>query len=347
MHLHRTRTVPRRANDRVTVLPPYRAWACGPLSFALALLAGCDGAQSALNPQGPVAESLAQTWWVLLTGAAVILALVMALALYAVFRAHDRRARVTPLALIVGGGVVFPVVVLSVLLLYGFQVSGTTRPPGAEDALRIDVVGHQWWWEVRYDGEGAVTANEIHIPVGRTIEVRVTSADVIHSFWVPSLAGKIDMMPGSTNVQWLRADRPGVFRGQCAEFCGAQHARMALLVIAEPEADFERWRAHQRRDAVAPATAERTQGFAAFAKLGCPECHTVRGLAPGGRVGPDLTHVARRYTLAGATLGNNRPTLAAWVADAPAFKPGTRMPSFRHVDAKTRASLVAFLEGLD
>jgi len=338
--------VPHGANDQVTLLPRRGAPAPGPLALATALLAGCGGAQSALNPQGPVAASLAQTWWILFAGSAVILSLVVALALYAVFRAPDRRGHVRPGTLIVGGGVVFPVVVLSALLLYGFHVSGTTRPPGAEAALRVEVVGHQWWWEIRYDG-GAVTANEIHIPVGRTVEMRVTSADVIHSFWVPSLAGKIDMMPGSTNVQWLRADNPGVFRGQCAEYCGAQHARMALLVIAEPEADFERWRAHQRRDAVAPATAERTQGFAAFARLGCPECHTVRGLAPGGRIGPDLTHLAGRRTLAAATLGNDRAGLAAWIADARAIKPGTPMPTYAHVDAATRDRLVAFLEGLE
>jgi cytochrome c oxidase subunit 2 len=192
-----------------------------------------------------------------------------------------------------------------------------------------------------------VTANEIHVPVGRTIEMRVTSADVIHSFWVPNLAGKIDMMPGRTNVLWLRADHPGVFRGQCAEYCGAQHARMALLVIAEPEAEFERWRAHQRADAAAPRLPPATQGLAAFARLGCPECHTVRGLAPGGRIGPDLTHVAGRRTLAGATLANNGPDRARWVVDAPAIKPGTPMPSFAHVDAATRESVLAFLAGLE
>lgn len=311
------------------------------------LLGGCDGAQSALNPQGPVAASLAQTWWIMAAGAALILALVMALALYPVLRAHDRRARVRPLTLIVGGGVLFPVVVLSALLLYGVHVTGATRPAGAEDALRIAVTAHQWWWELRYDGGSAVTANEIHVPVGRAVEIRVETADVIHSFWPPTLAGKIDAVPGTANVLRLRADRQGVFRGQCAEYCGAQHARMAFLVIAQSPAEFERWLARQRADAVLPETPDRTRGLAAYARLGCPECHNVRGLVPGGRIGPDLTHVASRRTLAAATLENNRANLARWVANAQAIKPGTAMPAFGGVEAEALAGLVAFLGGLE
>lgn len=319
----------------------------GVLALALVAIAGCNGPQSALHPQGPVAAGLAETWWVMLAGGVAIFTLVIAAALYGVFRTPDRRRNINPHAFIFGGGVIFPVVVLTVLLLYGLRVSSTTRPADADGALRIEIVGHQWWWEARYDNGAAVTANEIHIPSGRTVEFRVTSADVIHSFWVPNLAGKIDLVPGSTNVQRLRADNPGTFRGQCAEYCGGQHARMAMLVIAEPEADFALWLEHQRNEAGRPGPGPASEGFAAFAKLGCPECHAVRGLAPGGRVGPDLTHVASRRTLAGATLANDRANLAAWIAAAPSFKPGTPMPSFARLDAATRENLVAFLESLE
>lgn len=335
--------MPHAVDDRIPIRPVLRAR--GAPALAGQLLAGCRGSQSALDPQGPVAAGIAETWWVMFFGGAVIFVVVLALALYAAFRAPERRADVSPQTLIVGGGVVFPIVTLTALLLYGLHVGGTTRPAGAEDALRIDVIGHQWWWEVRYAG-GAVTANEIHVPVGRAVEIRLTSADVIHSFWVPNLAGKIDLIPGSTNVQWLRADRAGVFRGQCAEFCGAQHARMALLVIAESKTEFERWRARQAAAATAPTTGPAAQGLAAFERLGCPECHSIRGVAPGGRIGPDLTHVASRRTLAAATLANEPANLAAWIGNARAFKPGTPMPSFAHVDAATRESLVAFLGAL-
>jgi cytochrome c oxidase subunit 2 len=311
-----------------------------------ALLAGCQGSQSALDPRGPVASVLAQTWWVMLAGAAVIFILVIALTLYAVSRAPARRPAIGGNTLIVLGGVALPVVTLSALLVYGVEVGEFARKAPA-DALRVEVIGHQWWWEVRYpDHPQAISANEIHIPVGAPVAVSVSSADVIHSFWVPPLAGKIDALPNKWNRVWLQADEAGVFRGQCAEFCGAQHALMGLLVVAQPRPAFDDWLARQQRPAPKPATPAQVRGLTAFAQAGCAVCHTLRGAGAGGRMGPDLTHLAGRRTLAAGTLPNTPDNLARWLRDNQTIKPGNGMPAFGQLDEKTMRDLVGYLESL-
>lgn len=314
---------------------------------ACALLGACDGVQSALAPKGPVARALAETWWILLIGASAIFVLVMALVLYAVLRAPERRHSLRGNWLIVAGGMILPVTVLSALLVYAVRVSDSVQAaPSA--ALRIEVVGHQWWWEVRYPGQrDAVTANEIHIPAGRAVVIELQSADVIHSFWVPSLAGKIDVLPEQRNRVVLQADRPGVYRGQCAEFCGAQHARMALLVIAQPPEEFAAWLTRQAAPAREPTTPAQARGRAAFLQHDCINCHTVRGTTADGRQAPDLTHVGGRRTLAALTLSNTRANLFDWITDSQAIKPGNAMPSFRHVGGAARADIAAFLESLE
>ena len=191
-----------------------------------------------------------------------------------------------------------------------------------------------------------VAANEIHLPVGTAVELALTSPDVIHSFWVPSLAGKVDMVPGRVNRLALRADRAGVYRGQCAEYCGTQHAQMALLVVVETPQAFAAWLRAEAGAARAPDTPERTRGLDAFHLHGCGGCHTIRGTGALGRHGPDLTHLASRRTLAAGTLANDAATMRAWIAHGHAVKPGNLMPSYRHLDGATLDSLVAYLGSL-
>jgi cytochrome c oxidase subunit 2 len=261
----------------------------------------------------------------------------MALAACAV---RGRIPRVSEKLLIVGGGIVFPVVTLSALLLYSLTRAAALHP-AEPAALRIEVVGEQWWWRVHYlDAEGRrdfATANEIRVPVGRPVELELKSADVIHSFWVPALAGKVDMIPGRTNRLRLRADRPGELRGQCAEYCGGPHGLMALYVVSlEPDA-FARWAERQRQ----PAPKENPLFVAR-----CGACHTVRGTAAAGTRGPDLTHVGSRLAIGAGVLPNNAGALAAWIASSQHLKPGNLMPSFQHFSGAELRELAAYLEGL-
>ncbi|MFN3790084.1 cytochrome c oxidase subunit II [Massilia sp.] len=321
------------------------------LAAALTLLTGCGGVQSSLAPKGPAAAEIAHLSWIMFIGAALILLLVMVLAWYAMYRAPDKRVPVTPNKLIMAGGLAFPAITLTALLVYGVWSMGSIR--GApQPELTIDVTGKQWWWEVQYQrdvpGAAVSTANEIRIPVGVQVRLRLHSNDVIHSFWVPNLAGKMDAMPGRVNSLVIQADSEGVFRGQCAEFCGAQHARMAFFVIAQPRGEFEAWMAQQRAPAAAPASELGRRGAQIFRDNACMECHTVRGsdgIAVETRLGPDLTHIANRTHLAGGTLKNNRDNLKRIIADSQGVKPGSHMPSFPDLGADELEALAVYLEG--
>jgi len=310
-------------------------------------LAGCEGIQSALDPAGPNADAIYRVTVVMTVGAVVIFALVLLLVLYATYRHPDRRPAVSTRLLIVGGGIVFPVVVLSALLAWGVWLTGALRVPPGNDAVRIEVVANMFWWDVRYlDEHGQArfaTANEIAIPVGRPVEFTLGSRDVIHSFWVPNLAGKIDMIPGRVTRLRLQADRPGLYRGQCAEFCGPQHARMAFLVVALPEPQYAEWLENQREPARAPL---QHQGREAFLAHGCASCHTVRGVSQAALLGPDLTHVASRAWIGAGTLANTPEQLVTWIAEGERVKPGRAMPSFGHLDRETLEALAAFLSEL-
>jgi cytochrome c oxidase subunit 2 len=244
--------------------------------------------------------------------------------------------------------------VATVVILFGLLVASvaTGREIAslhAKQALTLDLVGHQWWWEVQYQqpdpSQSFVTANEIHIPVGRPVLVKAASRDVIHSLWVPNLHGKRDLIPGRVNAIWLEADRPGLYRGQCAEFCGYQHAHMALDVVAEPADRFDAWVAAQRQPAAAPATELAKRGAAVFQSLPCPLCHTVAGTGANGMNGPDLTHLASRRTIAAGTLPNTRGALAGWILDPGSAKPGTTMPP-TPLDPDDLGALLAYLESL-
>jgi cytochrome c oxidase subunit 2 len=226
--------------------------------------------------------------------------------------------------------------------------SVVSRVP-ANKPLRIDVVGHQWWWEVKYpdpDSHNDVAAaNEIHVPVGRPVLIKMTSQDVIHSFWAPNLAGKKDLVPGHETITWFRADSAGVYRGQCAEFCGHQHAKMAFYIVAEPRLQFESWLQKQRNEAEQPSDSLRLAGERVFLSGPCAMCHTVAGTGAGGNIGPDLTHLASRRTIAAGTLPNNTGNLAGWILDPQGIKPGAKMPPTR-LEPEQLQALLAYLEGL-
>lgn len=321
---------------------------------ATALASGAGTSlQSVFSPAGPDGERLASLSWLLFGAGTAIFLLVLVLVAVALFGGGGlRRALATRRAILLGG-VAFPVVALSALLLH---ILGVTRAlsltvPSREPPLRIEVIGHQFWWEVRYPGTlpggGVITANEIRIPVEREVELALSSADVIHSLWIPALHGKLDMIPGRVNRLRIRADRPGVMRGQCTEYCGTQHALMAFMVVAETPSRFEAWLNQQRLPAPEPRDETLALGRRAFGAAGCGGCHAVRGTEWSARIGPDLTHVGGRLTIGAGVLENHRGTLAGWIAGAQDLKPGNGMPSFASVlDGPELLALAAWLESL-
>ena len=314
--------------------------------------AGCHGQQSVFAPEGPAARTIASHGWFLFAVCGIVYILVLATTGRALFRqrqdadtgaALDRR-----LGLAVTGAVAATTVTLVALVVSSVLSGRGLLSPSGAGAITIDVIGHQWWWEFQYrdvsPAEFVTSPNELHIPVGVPVVLKAQSRDVIHSFWVPNLHGKRDLIPGQVTHTWVQADRPGVFRGQCAEFCGTQHARMAFTVIAEPMDRFKRWLA-QQRPARAPETGEQVQGQRVFLSTTCTMCHTIRGTSAGSRVGPELTHVASRASLAAGTLPNTSEHLALWVRDPQSVKPGTRMPA-ANLSAVDLQSLLTYLRSL-
>lgn len=272
-----------------------RYWPLG-----LVLLAGCRGEQSMLNTHSAMAQEIERIWWWMFSGATLVLLLVMLLAFYAIYRRPERRWSISAHRFVVGGGILLPVAVLTPLLVFGLG-TGYRAMIQDPDALVVDVIAHRFWWEVHYPGEtpetSLVTANELRIPVGQPVLVRLHSEDVIHSFWVPALAGKLDVIPGRVNQLPLKAERSGIFRGQCAEFCGSLHAHMEFyVVVLEPER-FEQWRQRLARPGRTPVREVLVRGQQAFMAQGCGGCHRIRGTEAAGSTGPDLTHVASRYSL--------------------------------------------------
>jgi cytochrome c oxidase subunit 2 len=302
--------------------------------------------QSVLDPAGPQAAHISWLWWLMFWVTTAVFVVVFALTLAAVWRGGRPRRFIDdkadkPLAAAVSFGVALTVVILFGLLGATMWTHRAVLALGAESAVTVNVTGHQFWWEFEYDeavpSQRVTTANELHIPVGRPVVLKVTSRDVIHSFWVPNLQGKRDLVPGITSAIWLQADRPGVYRGQCAEFCGRQHAHMAFDVVAEPDAQFERWLDAQRQVASAPPSPAATHGRDVFLTTQCVLCHTVRGTPAAGKVGPDLTHVGTRGKIASGTLQTKPDDIAAWVRDPQHIKPGSQMPPTRLNDADVQA----------
>jgi cytochrome c oxidase subunit 2 len=316
---------------------------------ALLLTAACSGVQTPLDPHGDAAARIATLTIVLFVGGTAIFLLVMGLLGWALFAPGSRRGLLRGRGFVVGGGIVFPIVTLVALLVYSLDASRALVLPREAQPLRIEVIGRQYWWEVRYPdaGEDAVTANEIRLPVGREVELLLSSGDVIHSLWIPNLHGKMDMIPGRVNRQRFTAERTGVLRGQCAEFCGLQHSFMALAVVVQEPEDFAAWLALQQAPVPEPADAQTVQGMRVFGEAGCGACHAVRGTPWQGRLGPDLSRVGSRLTLAAGALENQHGTMAGWIAGAQDIKPGNAMPAYSRVLAgEDLLAVAAWLEGL-
>lgn len=308
---------------------------------AMVVLAACRPDQSVLHPASDHARAISTLFWVMTAGGAVIWAIVMGVTVYAVLGRKKPTSERFSDAFILGGGVIFPTVVLGALLIFGLRLLPGAGGLAAPD-LRIHVTGEQFWWRVVYttpDGAKIETANQIRLPLGQEAELSLTAQDVIHSFWIPPLGGKLDMIPGRTNILRLQPAQAGQFRGVCAEFCGMSHALMAFDVVVEPPEDFARWLAAE----AAPATAG---DASAFVRAGCAACHQVRGLAGAGTVGPDLTHLASRSTLAAGTLPMTRAALASWLADPQAIKPDARMPGYADLPPADLEAILDFLMGL-
>lgn len=304
---------------------------------------------STLDTAGRDAQQIAFLFWVMAAGAAAIWAGVTLLALHALRERREQWSPARGYRLIVGGGVVLPTVVLSALLAAGLPSLTQLLDPPQAGALTIAVSGEQWWWRVRYDspsGPPVELANEIRLPAGERAEVQLASDNVIHSFWIPSIAGKVDMIPGRTTRLSLEPTRTGTFRGTCAEYCGASHALMGFSVVVMEKAAFTAWLAEQARDAQVPATPEAIRGQALFSANGCSACHAVRGTRAAGGVGPDLTHVGGRSSLAAGALPNDTNHLVDWIARPGRAKPGALMPPFGMLPIADLHALAVYLSGL-
>ncbi|PWK55817.1 cytochrome c oxidase subunit II [Silicimonas algicola] len=305
----------------------------------LALLAGCNPAQSVLHPAGEDAAEIARLFWVMAVGAVVIWAVVFGAAVFAIVSRRKPTTERGADLVVLFGGVVFPTVTLGALLAYGLTLLPDWGP-GEPPDLRVHVEAEQYWWRVRIEGpDGAMieTANEVVLPAGAEVDFHLTSPDVIHSFWIPPLGGKMDTIPGRENVLRLRPTTPGLYRGICAEFCGASHAFMAFEARVVPPEDFTAYLAAQAEPASGDASA--------FVAAGCGGCHTVRGVVELGATGPDLTHFASRATIAGI-LDNTSEILREWIAHPVAFKPDARMPSYDMLTDDQMDAILAFLGGL-
>ena len=293
------------------------------------LLAGCAGPQSALDPAGPSAASIHLLGIFMYVGATLVTLLVTVLMLLPFLR--RREGRVNQRLFLWGGGVALPFLTLAALVPYAMTVGHETRASTSPERLSIDVTGYFWWWEMSYrragGGSAVSSANELRLPAGEPVELLLRANDVIHSFWVPNLAGKTDMIPGRVNRMVIQADRPGIFRGQCAEYCGLQHSLMAFDVVVMPRAEFDAWLAGLAQPVAEPDGGELRQGRELFVTLGCGTCHAVRGLSE-GRLGPDLTQIGARRTIGAGALPGGVGNIAAWIASAQHLKPGNAMPSY-------------------
>ena len=318
----------------------------------LVLCTGChrDHAQSMLQPAGPAAAQIAWLSWLLIALCGGIFLAVMILLAIAVLKKPDSPpdadipSSAQPLGqrFVIMLGLVFPTLVLIPILLLSVRTQVALEH--TETAENVRVVGHMWWWEVHYPDHRIEIANEIHLPVGKPVRIELESADVIHSLWVPSLQGKMDMIPGLTNVLWLQADRPGQYRGVCAEFCGVQHAKMGLVVVAHTRDEYDQWIAN-RQAPPREISPQARRGREVFFKSSCHNCHAIAGSGATASRGPDLTHIANRKTLGAGLLPNNRANLMGWVSQPQTLKPGSLMPR-THISSEDMHALIAYLESL-
>ncbi|MCF8709673.1 cytochrome c oxidase subunit II [Rhizorhapis sp. SPR117] len=300
-----------------------------------------------LDPAGPYAGSITMLSWILVAISVAVLSVVVAALWIAFFGGERLKAKLGGTKVIWIGGIGFPVIVLTLLLVYGLSLTRNLTAPVPADAMRVRITGEMWWWRIAYlDRQGRpymFDANELHIPAGRPVVLELESNDVIHSFWVPRLSGKLDMVPGRRNILPIQADLPGTFAGQCAEYCGGPHALMGFVVVAHEPVAFEAMMAARRTSRPAKQM-ERGQGAMLFRSTGCAACHRIAGTAANGTAGPDLTHVGSRRSLGAGILPNNRGTMMGWIGDSQSIKPGNRMPSYKMLSAAELQTLASYLE---
>lgn len=324
--------------------------AAAALALLVVPLAGFREVQSVLAPQGAEAERIAVLTWVLLVGGVIIFVGVFILAAIAIFGSPRWKSYLSAERAIIAGGIMFPTITLTALLIYGLNVTRAgANLADAPNPLQVKIIGEQWWWRVIYtddNGERFESANELRIPTGRPVRLVLSTADVIHSFWVPKLAGKLDMIPGRETTLHLMASKPGLSRGQCAEFCGGAHALMSFNVVAMPPSAFAEWMQRTRGPAQPISEQPIEPGRELFLNSGCAGCHTVRGTPAKGRIGPDLTHVASRQSLAAATLPNNQTSIARWIRNNQHIKPENLMPPYRNFTDTQLEALSAYIASL-
>ncbi len=334
---------------------PFARRAAGAALLALpVLLSGCEGVQpqTTLSPRSDVGWDIQNLFMFIVVAAAVVFVIVEGVLVYAVLRYRRRpdyipgppvgRHGNTRLEI---GWTLLPVLVLAVIAVPTVGTIFATAAPAPRNAVQVQVTGHQWWWEFRYPGLRIVTANELHLPVGRTANLSLTSADVIHSFWVPTLDGKRDLFPNHVNNLWFTPSAVGNYPAQCAEFCGESHGYMQMRVVVQTTADFDAWVRDQQGVGAAVATGEAHQGAMLFAQGTCAGCHAIAGTTAVGNIGPNLTHVASRSAIGGQLLANTPANLALWIANSPSIKPGSHMPP-QALSARDLASIVAYLRSL-
>lgn len=311
----------------------------------LLLLSGCG--VRALDPAGPAAAAIANLWWVMLATSVVVFIGVMAALTIALWRRRDPNTGYDELGrrLVTIGGALIPGIIVLGLMVYNTYITIKLEEPPSPPVITVNVESHQWWWSVGYPDIDFTTANEVHIPAGQSVLLQLHSHDVIHAFWVPELHGKRDMMPDFTGQLWLQADEPGTYRGQCAEFCGLQHAKMLFLVIAHEPEDFQSWLRQQEAPRPDITEPQALRGQQVFLDEGCATCHTVRDTEATGTLGPDLTNIASRRELGAGTLPNTPSNLAAWIVDSHVFKPGNRMPP-APMSGEDLRDLLTYLEHL-
>jgi cytochrome c oxidase subunit 2 len=322
------------------------------LAVALGSAACGKDSPSMFDTKGPESHSIHNVAWLMFGLAGAVYVIVAGFIVVAVMRGRRRRDDEAPSkpepkddTFIWFGGIVVPVVILALLAVVTVRTTEHLRRVSSSE-LRIQVTGKRWWWDVRYPDSGVVTANEIHIPVGRPIDFELLSDNVIHSFWVPQLGGKVDTIPGQTNHLRMQASEPGTYRGECAEYCGIQHANMNYLVIAETPADFDRWMARRTSGAgLAPTSDETARGQVVFSREACAGCHTIPGTQASGTIGPDLSEFGNRQTIGALTVPNTPDNLRRWITDPDGVKPGNLMPPTA-LSPEDLAAVVAYLEGL-
>ena len=305
---------------------------------------------SPLSPASPNASDIARLHTIIMGIAAVIFVIVEGLLIYSIIRFRRRDESEVPRQIYGSVPVeiawtVAPAIIVVILMFLTFRTMRSVAEPPPNNTVDVQVVGHQWWWEFRYPDLGIVTANELHVPVGEVVRFELESADVIHSFWVPQLAGKTDAMPGRKTQTWFQADKPGIYQGQCAEFCGTQHGQMRFEVVAESPSEFDAWAEQQAADAAQITGDLAKQGEQIFFQSACVGCHAIQGTNAQGKTGPDLTHVASRRKIAAATLENTPENMAEWIQNPQEAKPGNLMPNLNLAPEEVDA-LVAYLQNL-